>query len=232
MRDALGRLKYWGSSPGTKETAYVSTTRKIERASAPTLPTIALRPFSRPDRAGVTSLLADLPALYPEGEKWLQRRLDDVVENRARCTLAVCQSAILGATIETPKGTRHMKLSTIFVRPAVRKRGVGSLLIEACRRRWELSDLEDVTVTVAWTRLPEVTPLFWHTGFEMVAIEQARYGDDRDEAVLRWRGSRHPASSSDVSQAGTRRGNLQLHQMLRIQAVPRSDSCGFNSPTI
>lgn len=196
------------------------------------LPTIALRRFKPSDRADVTSLLTDLPALYPEGAKWLQRRLDDVIENRARCTLAVCHTAILGATIETPKGIRHMKLSTIFVRPAVRKRGVGSLLIDDCRRRWELSDLDDVTVTVAWMRLPEVTPLFRRAGFEMVAIEQARYGNERDEAVLRWCGSPHLTSSSDVDQAGARRCNLQWHKMLRIQTVLRSDSCGFDSPPL
>ena len=173
MGAAAGQLKYRGSSMGDTSSGgdVRSATRKTGGVGLSTLPTIALRPFRPSDRAGVTSLLTDLPALYPEGAKWLQRRLDDVVENRARCTLAVRHTAILGATIETPKGARHMKLSTIFVRPALRKRGVGSLLMEDCRRRWELSDLDDVIVTVAWARLPEVTPLFRRTGFEMVTID-------------------------------------------------------------
>ena len=234
MGTATSELKYRGPSTGDADNGggVCSTLRIVKGVSVSTLPTIALRPFRPSDRADVTSLLTDLPALYPKGAKWLQRRLDDVVENRARCTLAVCGSAILGATIETPKGTKQTKLSTIFVRPALRRRGVGSLLMEDCRRRWDLSDLDDVIVTVACTRLPEVTPLFVRTGFEMVAIEQARYGDERDEAVLRWCGSRRLTSSSDVDQAGTRQCNLQWRKMFRIQTVLRSDSCGFDSTTL
>jgi len=216
----MGDMKYRGSSTGRNG------------AGVSTLPTITFRPFSPSDRADVISLLTDLPALYPKGARWLQRRLDDVVEGRARCTLAVCHTAILGATIETPKGRKHMKLSTIFVRPTLRRCGVGSLLMDDCRRRWELSDLDEVIVTVALTRLREVAPLFRRTGFEMLAVEQARYGDERDEAVLRWCGARQLTSSSDVNQAGTRRCDLQWHKMLRIQTMLRSDSCGFDCTTL
>ena len=65
------------------------------------------------DRVGV--MLREIPLLYPGGKQWLGKRLDDVVEGHASCTLAVTESDLAGLTIETPKGKRRTKLSTIYV---------------------------------------------------------------------------------------------------------------------
>jgi ribosomal protein S18 acetylase RimI-like enzyme len=159
---------------------------------------LILEPFAEADRPGVTLLMADLPMLYPGGGEWLQRRLTDVVEKRANCTLAFWSRSIAGITIETPKGTKRTKLSTIFVNPIFRKRGVGSRLLRNCLESWRLSDVDEAIVTVRLHNLVTIAPLLMRNKFEPIAIEQNRYGDGNDETVFRWLPHEGVCSSSSM----------------------------------
>jgi N-acetylglutamate synthase-like GNAT family acetyltransferase len=148
---------------------------------------ISLRPYRSTDLTSVFRLLRILPALYPGGDAWLDQRLADTVEGRARCTLAEVSGALAGVTIETPKGRHVAKLSTIWVDPSLRDAGVGTRLMQAASERWWRNDMYEVYVTAALTRAPVVYALIGKFGFEPVTIEWDRYGPFRHEAIFRWR---------------------------------------------
>jgi len=152
-----------------------------------TLPSfVAIRPYDGSDRPGVLRLLAELPALYPNGDLWLGRRLEDALVGKARCAIAAAPWGPIGITIETPKGQHRLKLSTIFVHPNFRKLGIGTELLSSCQHRWVDQGLEQVYVTVAVRHAQVVLPLLTQYGFQSAAIELARYGVGRDEIVLHW----------------------------------------------
>lgn len=172
---------------------------------------LTLRPFVEADRARVTDLLTDLPGLYPSGGEWLQRRLTDATEQRATCTLAGWQGSIAGLTLETPKGKRRKKLSTLFVHPAYRNRGLGFQLLTNCLESWRRLELDEVIVTARVCNLTTLGPLLGRTGFLQIAIEKDRYGVGCDEAVLRWSaqaGERLALTNPEVTLAGSSRRSL------------------------
>ena len=98
----------------------------------------------------------------------------------------------VGATIETPKGSRTIKLSTIWVVPPFRKMGVGHALIDACCARWVANGIANAYVTTDTRRSEVLFPVLKRFGFERGPIEHQRYGTDRSEAVS----SSGPAQSS------------------------------------
>jgi GNAT superfamily N-acetyltransferase len=143
-----------------------------------------LRPYEQESRSAVFALLQDLPRLYPKSEEWLQRRLSDVARGKARCTLAMASSTPIGVTIETPKGRHRLKLSTIYVHPLFRGKGVGTDLMVAAYRQWQLNEVDEVYVTADRNRAPDLGPLLSRFGFVMAAVEPKRYGPNRDEVVF------------------------------------------------
>lgn len=145
-----------------------------------------LRPFCPSDHSAVASLLKDLPSTYPGGDLWLHRRLQDVKSFKAFCTVVLVQSVLAGLTIEVEKGERRRKLSTVFVDPAFRGAGLGSLLLKNCSRTWKKCELDEVFVTVRSTKLHDTGVFLMLHGFQQIAIEKGRYGDGNDEAILRW----------------------------------------------
>jgi GNAT superfamily N-acetyltransferase len=149
---------------------------------------LVLRPYSHADRAGVTELLRFLPALYPNGNSWLQRRLTDAEQGKALCTVAVSGNSerLAGLTIETPKGKASVKLSTIYVHPEYRSRGIGSLLLRRARNRWIHSDTTSAYVTVDESRRHLLAPLLQSNHFILGAVEPGRYAADRTEYVYVW----------------------------------------------
>jgi ribosomal protein S18 acetylase RimI-like enzyme len=147
---------------------------------------ICLSPFSSGDRSHVTSLLKELPQLYPNGGKWLECRLDDALDGKARVTLARAGSNAIGITIETPKGKNRIKLSTILVDQNARGYGVGSRLLTSCIGSWNRSGIEEAIVTVRVNRAPQLVPLLSRLGFKCIGIDSNRYGELNDEAVFKW----------------------------------------------
>jgi len=144
-----------------------------------------LKPYEQKNRSAVFALLQDLPRLYPKGEEWLERRLSDVARGKARCTLAMASSTPVGVTIETPKGRHRLKLSTIYVHPLFREKGVGTDLMVAAYQQWQLNEeVDEVYVTVDRNRAPDLGLLLSKFGFVMAAVEPRRYGPNRDEVVF------------------------------------------------
>jgi ribosomal protein S18 acetylase RimI-like enzyme len=169
---------------------------------------ICLSPFTSGDRSHVTGLLKDLPQLYPSGGKWLERRLDDALDGKARVTLARAGSNAIGVTIETPKGKNRIKLSTILVGENVRGYGVGSRLLTSCIDSWSRSGIEEAIVTVRVNRAPQLAPLLSRLGFNCIGIERNRYGELNDEAVFKWTPDWHPSACSHGDEDAFRRSDL------------------------
>jgi len=140
----------------------------------------------------VQSVLAVLPDLYPGGETWLQRRLDDALAGRARCTVVEVHRTVAGVAIETPKPLGCLKLSTFLVGDEYRNRGVGSSFARFLRARWTLERVEQVHVTVAEQNFEQVRRTFEPVGFLTVAHEIARYGPGRNEYVMSCLPTREP----------------------------------------
>lgn len=145
-----------------------------------------LRPYETTQAHPVSRLLWFLPLLYPGSQAWLDRRLEDVILGRARCTLAYTTSGLVGLTIETPKGLRRVKLSTIYVDPKYRGLGIGTALLKNCVGHWKRSRIERAHVTVAAHREPTLAPLLQSSQFQLAGVQENRYGFDRDEAIYIW----------------------------------------------
>jgi GNAT superfamily N-acetyltransferase len=146
-----------------------------------------VRPFSNADRASVFELLSILPTLYPKGTNWLDRRLNDVLFGKARCTLAVTAwGQPIGVTIETPKEAYRLKLSTIYVHPAFRGLGIGTALLSNCYTVWLREELRQVYVTAASHVSETLYSSIRQFGFCVKAVAPNRYGIDRDEIVFDW----------------------------------------------
>jgi GNAT superfamily N-acetyltransferase len=147
---------------------------------------VTLRHYQSRDRSQVLRLLSFLPELYPDGFAWLDRRLTGVVDGKARCTLAVKGEEILGITIETPKGHRSVKLSTIFVHPRFRGMGVGTLLMQGCSERWQRDSILHCHVTADHRVADSLEKVLRHFSFEKIAVVNDRYGEGRHEVVFSW----------------------------------------------
>jgi GNAT superfamily N-acetyltransferase len=147
---------------------------------------ISIRPYERNDKRAVVDLLEVLPALYPGGGEWLNARLDAAALGTARCSVAYLGGHAIGATIETPKNARRLKLSTIWVDPAVRGRGVGTALLSEATVRWAAEGRREVYVTSDLGVAPLLLSLIARFGFDPKAIEWSRYGPQRHEAIFSW----------------------------------------------
>lgn len=145
-----------------------------------------LRPCCRSDRDRVWRLLRILPRLYPNGDDWLDRRLSDAVDGKASCTVAVSGPLIIGATIESPKGSGVLKLSTIWVHERFRRMGVGRALLARCYRKWLVSNINRTYITADSRVSYILSPLLIGYGFRERGLEANRYGEGRHEVVFSW----------------------------------------------
>ena len=146
-----------------------------------------LRPYRATDRISLTQLLSFLPDLYPGGFAWLDRRLYQVLCGKARCTVALKDGGIVGVTIETPKSGNSIKLSTIFVDPSVRRRGVGQLLIDGCHNQWKRDSVSGCYVTADHRIADHLGKLLTQFSFEKTGLVRNRYGKGRHEAIFSWK---------------------------------------------
>ena len=135
------------------------------------------------DRTELTGVLGIIPALYPGGDWWLRRRLDEVLANRAGCTLIEANGELVGAALVKRKSPSVAKLSTFYISPSGRGNGLGSQLIDSVMVNLSLAGVEEVYVTVAH-HLAEELQLLGPRGFTPTAFERDRYGNGRHEVVL------------------------------------------------
>lgn len=142
-----------------------------------------IAPAELPD---LTRLLRFLGVLYPGGLHWLEKRIEDVRRGRARCTVVRHGVNPIAVAIDTPKGTRRSKLSTLYVHPFYRGRGLGTKLLDSVVDGWLLRGIDEAAMTVPSARLKEVSCLALPRGFMLASLERDRYGVGRDEGVLVW----------------------------------------------
>jgi GNAT superfamily N-acetyltransferase len=146
-------------------------------------PNILIRSYRTEDRDGVFGLLSFLPDLYPQSFDWLERRLADIERKHAYCTIALINYRIAGILIDTPKGVRTSKISTLFVREQACRIGLGSRLFEASARRWYADGVDSIYITVASLKQQRIDAFLRSNVFIQSANLPDRYGPGRNEFV-------------------------------------------------
>lgn len=153
---------------------------------------LSTRPYRAEYKGAVVGLLPVVAARYPGGLAWLDRRLDDARDGAARCRLAWLDNRLVGATIETPKGRGRVKLSTVWVDPGARGRGVGRLLLEDAIRGWQRRGVVEAWLTVALAHCDGLLAAAEPRGFEIIGMAADRYWEGETELVLGWNLERAP----------------------------------------
>jgi ribosomal protein S18 acetylase RimI-like enzyme len=149
--------------------------------------TLTLVPYQARDRAGLTASLGTVLArLYPDGEDWLARRLSDVEDGSARCTVARYDGRPVAAAIETPKQGGRVKLSTLWIHPGWRGLGIGSALTDLVAARWRTEQISEADLTCDLSLRDAFERLLVPLGFALIRVIPDRYGVGRDEAVFSW----------------------------------------------
>jgi hypothetical protein len=142
-----------------------------------------IAPYLSRDRVQAMHLLDFLPTLYPGGLAWLARRLDDVERGDAHCWLAKAHNKAVGILIDTPKGKRSHKLSTIFVKNSCVGLRLGAALYSSVYRLWLEQGIDHVHVTVPAIRKCSIESFLLQRQFSKYSFDSNRYGDGRDEIV-------------------------------------------------
>jgi hypothetical protein len=122
--------------------------------------------------------------MYPSGHSWLERRLDDVERNEALCSLAGLGDCLGGILIETPKGRRASKISTLYVHEALSGFGLGASLFARHRQRWLELGIDRVHITVPSIKVSQMEGFLLRRRFQFVTSLSERYGPDRSEMVF------------------------------------------------
>lgn len=126
--------------------------------------------------------------LYPSGALKLQDRLTDALNGYASAhVVADAGNLPIALASETLKGRGSGKLSTFWVHPSARGRGVGRRLLRHRVSSWVAAEYERVHVTVRAERASELERLFLPHGFQRRLVVVDRYGEGQDEVVLMWR---------------------------------------------
>lgn len=146
---------------------------------------MTVRAATASDRTRVTGALGCLPRLYPGGGAWLDRRFDDALLGRSRLAVAAGDGRLLGLTLDTPKGEHRRKLSTLFVHPQFRHKGVGTWLLFLTFEHWLREGVRDAWITVPEHDRATTTFLEGH-GFRPLPTLRDRYGPGRSEVVSVW----------------------------------------------
>jgi len=151
---------------------------------------VVVRPILAQDLSPLLASVGPLvDDLYPRGAEKLLQRLESALNGYANATVAasLLTGRPLGLASEASKGRAAAKLSTFWVHPVMRRRGIGHRLLDARICNWQRNELERVVVTVRAERAGELEALFLPRGFVRIANDRARYGVGRDEVVLEWK---------------------------------------------
>lgn len=148
----------------------------------------AVRPLLAQDLGPLMSSVGVLvDRLYPSGALKLQERLADALNGySAAFVVPDRNNRPIALASESFKGCRNAKLSTFWVHPSARGRGVGKALLVNRQISWIAAGYERVHVTVREERSDELEKLFLPRGFQRTLVVVGRYGEGQDEVVLTW----------------------------------------------
>lgn len=166
------------------KTSKASSVTECCLTSSEVVRTVMIRSYILSDYNQVKSLLASLKNIYLGSDIWLEKRLQDVIHNRARCTVCELNETVVGLTIETPKENKGIKLSTIFVHPSFRRCGIASALLESIRQLWVADKVQRVYTTVDQRLVPTIWPLLANFGFYNIESVKDRYCPNNYELVF------------------------------------------------
>jgi GNAT superfamily N-acetyltransferase len=151
---------------------------------------VRFRPYRSSDRPKAVRLLPFIDDRYPAGSAWLNRRLSDCADGKATCTLAEnVIGDLVGVAIETPKGARTIKLSTLWVAPSARGRGIGTALVGSLITKWNRAEIEESWVTVGLRYSDLLIRTLEPLGFAPIGLAIDRYIEGESELVLGWKPS-------------------------------------------
>lgn len=135
-------------------------------------------------RRSVVDLLDFLPALYPDGAEWLERRLDDVERGDAWCSLLQDGGEIVGVALGVLKSNLQFKICTLYVRPESRHQGGGASLVWEMRRIALMCGAQGSYITAAHTVSEDLWRTLEPAGFCPQVTQLDRYGVGRHETVF------------------------------------------------
>lgn len=136
------------------------------------------------NRRDVARLLDFLPALYPGGAQWLDRRLAEVERGEAVCLSARRGTELVGVAIGKLKADGRYKLCTLYVAPEARRHGAGRMLLRGITNAANRASATEIYVTAAHTVSFQVWRLVRSEGFLPVVTQLNRYGAGRHETVF------------------------------------------------
>jgi ribosomal protein S18 acetylase RimI-like enzyme len=142
------------------------------------------RSWQQGNRGSIFDLLRFLPSYYPGADDWLERRLNEVERGQAACTIGGVGRTIGGVLIETPKGKRTAKISTLYVRSNFAGYGLGSRLLHRHRQKWIRDGIDCAYVTVASERMPAISGFLEAHSFNLTRRIWSRYRPNVAEYVF------------------------------------------------
>jgi GNAT superfamily N-acetyltransferase len=171
---------------GQDQAARDSETRQSPQASRGST---RVRPIIPSDLRPLMESIGPLvDALYPAGAARLFCRLEDALAGHATAyVVATRADTPIALAAEAPKGGQARKLSTFWVSPVWRRRGIGSKLIAHRVHSWLSQEVISVHVTVRQKRSLELIALLGPWGFGSAFIDLDRYGEGENELILIWR---------------------------------------------
>ncbi|PYY46417.1 hypothetical protein DEJ03_08010 [Curtobacterium sp. MCLR17_043] len=131
----------------------------------------------------LSTLLDFLPVLYPSGDVWLRRVLEEVAAGRADATVVYDDARVVGVFLGSPKPDGRYKIRTLFVDETHRRLGIGDELLRRAQRAAAAAGASEIYVTAATTIRPQFEPFVAGNEFVRLATMPDRYGPGRHEDV-------------------------------------------------
>ncbi len=136
------------------------------------------------DRRQVFSLLNDINTVYPCGFEWLDEKFNDILLRKAYGVGLFAAGDLVGLGIETPKGVREVKLSTLKVRADKRNCGVGFVLMNHLKKRWLKNSVDKAIVTVETSNIGTKNYLKKYGNFTTIDTLSNKYKTGSSEDIL------------------------------------------------
>ena len=140
--------------------------------------------FEHTDSSAVIETLDFLPVLYPSGVSWLRKTLREISIGDANCVVITHNEELIAIAVGKPKSSMRYKVSTLYVKPEYRSRGLGDLLMRHMHSCASNSGARTIYITAAHTVAPLVERVAISNAMTCVVTQLNRYGQGRHETVF------------------------------------------------